>query len=155
MRRILALILSVVAIQQSAHPENSVIVGHGISSDEVPSLGGVDDWNVFFLWTLDAKRTVSGPKVTGRVRALNIAHAGAMPKFVRSVELFVLSPITESTAQVHNTGANYWIVALSPRHKGSMYCTAQDPRDVGILIDGSQITVNEHGVFCFKKVLLK
>lgn len=154
MRHLCALFLCVGAALQSAHSQDSVIIGRGISSEEIPSLGSVDSWNVFFLWTIDAKRVVSGPKIKGRVRALILAHAGATPKYVRSVELFVLSPIAGGSGEMLRTGARYSIIAVSPRYKDAMYCTLLDPIDIGIPIERGHITVDENGSFCFKRALL-
>jgi hypothetical protein len=154
MRRVFVLLIWVIAPLQSALSDNSVVIGRGFSNEEVASLGSVDDWNVFFLWTLDVNRTVAGPKVKGRVRALGIAHSGATSKYVRSVELFVLSPITEGSKEMLRTGAKYLIVALSPLYKDAMYCTRMDPLDIGIPIERAQIKVDENGSFCFERALL-
>ena len=154
MRRLCVLLIWVIAPLQSALSDNSVVIGRGFSNEEIASLGPIDDWNVFFLWTLDVKRTVASPKVKGRVRALTMAHAGATSKYVRSVELFVLSPITESSKEMLSTGANYFIVALSPLYQDAMYCTRMDPLDIGIPIERAQIKVDENGSFCFERARL-
>ena len=132
--------------------DNSVVLGRGISNAPARPLGCIDDlgMNCQFLWQLVVKRTVAGPSVHGRIRALTLQHTDAASTFVRSVELFVLAPI----AKRGPTGATHTILALSPRYGDGTYCVTLDPQQLGIPIARSQIVARPDGSFCFGAGLL-
>jgi hypothetical protein len=100
-----------------------------------------------YVWELDAKRTVVGPTITGRVRAVVSVHALATSEFVRSVELFVLRPVEKSEADDPRS-PTFSLLALSPRYPGGKYCLYMDPRSVGLEVETS---TSSDGMFCFRR----
>jgi hypothetical protein len=150
-RLTIALIASM--ISEIALSDNSVVLGRGYSNTYVERLGCVDDlgMNCWFLWELVVDRTVAGPPVHGRVRALTLQHTDATSTFVKSVELFVLAPMQKSDP----TGATHTILSLSPRYPDGMYCVILDPEQLGIPIDRPQIRARPEGSYCFNSVLLR
>lgn len=137
---------------EAALGDNSVVLGRGISNAAVRPLGCIDDLgiNCWFLWELVVKRTVAGPPVPGRIRALTLQHTDATSAFVKSVQLFVLASIGKPDP----TGATHTILSLSPRYADGTYCVILDPQQLGIPIQRSQITARPDGSFCFETRLL-
>jgi hypothetical protein len=108
-----------------------------------------------YQWVIDVKRTVAGPTVNGRVTALIQQHMGATPRFVESVKLFVLRPIPDAALR-ESSGANFYLVSVSPRDDKGMYCLSVNPRDVGLNIQKSRVTINPNGDgYCFEALLLR
>ena len=138
--------------------EESVVLGRGISNAYAGDLECSKDslcLDARYVWELEAKRTVSGPAVRGRVRAIFAQHTDATPKFVRSVELFVLSRIDDPETR-ERLGADYSGIWLSPRYTGSKYCLPVTPRSVGLAVPESEVMLDpDSGYFCFAKRLLR
>jgi hypothetical protein len=137
---------------------DSVVLGKGISNKHAGDLmcpqNGICLDSVY-LWELEAKRTVSGAPISGRVKALATQHTDATPEFARSVEIFVMRPIDDQAVR-ERYRADYYILALSPRHDGSMYCLAIDPKEAGLEIADSQVSVDStSGYFCFAIALVR
>jgi len=157
MIRILAAFLSIcVAAMPTVAAEYSVVVGRGVSNSflsDGPCHGAITCLDAWYVWVLDADRTVAGPKVSGRVKAITPQHTEATLKFVESVELFVLRAI-EDPRLAGSSGAKYSIVSLSPRYSGDRYCLWFDPKVVGLKLEPSEIVVDSDGSFCFKAVAL-
>jgi hypothetical protein len=155
MFRRIAFFLYLATSASGAFATNSVVLGRGVSNTGLMDLGCVDDlgMNCWFIWELDAKSTVSGPIVKGRVKALALQHVEATRTFVQSVELFVLSPISESDS-LWATGARYTILALSPQRAGGSYCLWLDPNDLSVPVEKAKVTVDASGQYCFKRRLL-
>ena len=93
-----------------------------------------------------------GPAVKGRVRALISQHTGATRKFVQTVELFVLRPIQDPGLR-KASGAQYYLLSLSPRYEKNQYCLSVRPAEVGLAVPESQITKGD-GSYCFPRSLL-
>src|ERR1700747_640947 len=152
-----ALTLGVFALASSAVAADSVVVGHGISNSFLSSRTCLPDplcMTASYVWVLDAKRTVSGPKVVGRVRAIMLQHVGATSKYVKSVELFVLRPIEDLSTR-KSSGADYLLVSLSPLDSQGRYCLQMNPGDVGLKLAASEVTVDaSSGNYCFSAAAL-
>jgi hypothetical protein len=148
----LAIVLIASVTWETALGDNSVVLGRGISNAHVEPLGCIDDlgMNCWFRWELVVNRTVAGPSVRGRIRALTLQHTDATSTFVKSVELFVLAPIGKPDP----TGATHTILALSPRHADGTYCVILDPQQLGIPVERSQIIARADGSFCFRSRLI-
>jgi hypothetical protein len=102
-----------------------------------------------YVWVLDADRTVAGPNVRGRVRAIASQHTDATSQFVKSVELFVLRPIQDSSVR-KSSNAKYYLISLSPRDSLGRYCLSVRPADVGLTLDAAEVKVDSSdGHFCF------
>ena len=152
-----AVLLGALAIATPVVAADSVVLGHGVSSaflSNVPCTERSLCVDALYVWVLDASNTVVGPRVTGRVRAIATQHSDATGQFVRSVELFVLSPIADSTLQ-KSSGAKFYLIALSPRDLRGRYCISVKPNDVGLKLDPSEVTVDsDSGYFCFNASVL-
>jgi hypothetical protein len=153
----LVAVLGAFAIAGPAVAEDSVVLGHGISNaflSNLPCTPGSICMDANYVWILDADRTVAGPRITGQVRAISAQHIGATDLFVKSVELFVLRPIHDSALQ-KVSGAKYSLVSLSPRDSQGRYCLSVAPKDVGLKVEDSEVSVDpSSGYFCFKATAL-
>jgi hypothetical protein len=129
---------------------DSVILGRGLSNEFFAELECSPTdicMDSLYVWELDAKRTLAGPTITGRVRAVVSVHGLATSEFVRSVELFVLRPVEKSDAD-HPDLPTFSLLALSPRYPGGKYCLYIDPRSVGLEVKTS---TSSDGMFCFRR----
>ena len=91
---------------------------------------GIMQLSVYVI-ELEAKRTLAGPPVAGRVRALIVAHTEANEKYVKSIELFVLRPVENFDAGESKSPLSS-LISLSPRHSGGKYCLDTDPNSLGL-----------------------
>lgn len=141
---------------------DSVVLGHGIRNyflsmppcpkDADSGLTAICmDGN--YVWVLKAQRTLVGPRVAGTVRAISSQHGAAVSEFVKSVELFVLTPI-DDLALRKSSHADYYIVELSPRYSDDRYCLSDKPTDVGLHVDQADITIDATGYNCFRAQLV-
>jgi hypothetical protein len=132
--------------------DDSVIIGRGISNSFQFKVDCPADWlcvDAQYLWVLSADRTVVGPPIEGKVRAIAIQHVDATQTYVNSVELFVLSRISGPSP----SGADFWIVALSPRYPDGRYCLSVDPSAIGLRLDPAKVSAHD-GSYCFDARLL-
>ena len=152
-----AVLLSALAIATPVVAADSVVLGHGVSNaflSKPPCLEHSLCMDASYVWVLDADHTVAGPLVSGRVRVIATQHTDATGEFVRSVELFVLSPITDSTLR-KSSGATFYLISLSPRDSQGRYCISVKPSDVGLKLDPSEVAVDpDRGRSCFKASVL-
>ena len=152
MVRALAVLLGAFAVATVAAAADSVVLGHGVSNVFLSAQPCPKDsvcMDASYVWVLDADRTVAGPTVTGRIRAIASQHTDATSQFVKSVELFVLRPIQDSSVR-KLSGAQYYLVSLSPRDPLGRYCLSMRPADVGLTLDAAEVTVDSSsGYFCF------
>ncbi len=162
MKTALLLLLGSLAVGGRASAVDSVVLGHGISNRylSTPPCPQDADANYVticmdgdFLWVLRANRTVVGPHVSGRVKAIASQHTEARSEFVRSVELFVLRPIADRQIR-KSSGAQYYIVTLSPKDEDGRYCLQVDLEEVGLRIDKADIVAGDAGAECFSADLL-
>jgi hypothetical protein len=152
---VLTLLAGSLALSGAARGADSVVVGHGIANQYYAALPCPADSICLdgqYRWELEAARTIVGPLVTGRVRALISQHTDATRKFVQSVELFVLRPIQDPGLR-KASGAQYYLLSLSPRYEKNQYCLSVRPSEVGLAVPESQISKNEGG-YCFPESLL-
>ena len=149
----LAVLLGALAVATPAMAEDSVVLGHGVSNAFLSHQPCSPDYICVdgnYVWVLDATRTVAGPSVSGRIRAIVSQHTAANSRFVQSVEIFVLRPIDDSALQ-RSSGAKYYLISLSPRDADGRYCLSVAPKDVGLKLDASAVSVDPaSGYFCFK-----
>lgn len=129
---------------------DSVVIGRGISNEYYSEISCEPDelcMHSVYVIELDAKQTLAGPPVTGRVRALIVAHTEANAKYVKSIELFVLRPV-ENVEAGESKSPRYSLISLSTRHSGGKYCLDTDPNSLGLEVKVEQ---NEYGYFCFRR----
>ena len=152
MKQILLVVLA--AIATKVYGEDSVVLGRGISNEYASDLPCSKDsicMNSMYMWTFAAKRTIVGPEVKGKVRFLAAQHTDATPKFVKSVELFVLRPIDDKKV-AETSGAQYYLLSLSPRYENGTYCISVNPEEVGLRLQKSDVSIDrESNYYCFKK----
>ena len=152
---ILAILAGCLALSGRARGADSVVLGHGITNQYYAAQPCPADsicLDAQYRWELEAARTIVGPLIKGRVRALISQHTDATRKFVQSVELFVLRPIQDSGLR-KASGAQYYLVSLSPLYEKNQYCLSVRPSEVGLAVPESQIIKNE-GSYCFPGSLL-
>jgi hypothetical protein len=133
-----------------AFAADSVVVGRGISNSflsKVDCPAGSPCLDAQYLWVLTSNRTVAGPSVEGQIRAIAIQHTDATQQFVTSVELFALRPIESATIRT-TSGADFYIVALSPLDSAGRYCLSVDPATVGLHLDATKVRADQ-GAYCF------
>src|SRR5437763_799201 len=71
-----------------ASATDSVVLGRGLSNaffDKIECSPTDLCMDSLYVWELDARQTLAGPKVAGRVRAIIAVHGPATSKYVRSV----------------------------------------------------------------------
>jgi hypothetical protein len=153
----LALTAGAFALATAAVAADSVVLGHGVSNAFLSAQAcppGSLCMDANYLWVLDADRTLTGPAVKGRVRAIVSQHTDATSKFVKSVELFVLRPIQDPSTR-KSTGAEYYLVSLSARDSRGRYCLSVNPSDVGLTLNDSEVAVDGiSGYYCFNATVL-
>jgi len=150
MKRCAALFALACIAAMPALAVDSVVLGRGVSNDffaEIECSPTDLCMDSFYIWELDAKQTLAGPKVTGRVRAVIAVHTSATSKYVKSVELFVLRPVENFEANDSKSPA-FNLVALSRRYAGGKYCLDVDPLSVGLEVESTRST---NGLFCFRR----
>lgn len=141
----------------SAFSADSVVIGRGIKNyfllvppcPQDPDSGLVAIcMDAEYVWELKAYRSLVGPDIEGTVRAISYQHTEAKSEYVRSVELFVLRPISDARIQ-NSSHAAYYLVESSPRYADDFYCL-EDPIGLGLAIQESDIIINGNGDRCFK-----
>jgi hypothetical protein len=139
----------------------SVVLGRAVDQDDIEGLdNGCEsaeptkverDFDTiclgyhWFQWTLSISRTLSGPKIEGRVVAAQQQHTWIQRSYQRAFRLFVLRPIDER-AERERLGAEYYLVEASEPH----YCIDTDPQELdldlgGVLVDDS----GSRPTYCF------
>jgi hypothetical protein len=149
MHRVL-LALIALTLGSSAFARDSVVIGRGISNSFLSKVDcpvGTICLDAQYLWVLISNRTVVGPPVEGQIRAISMQHTDAIQQFVTSVELFVLRPIESATIR-SSSGADFYIVALSPRDPAGRYCLSVNPATVGLHLDPTRVRA-AGGSYCF------
>jgi hypothetical protein len=146
--------LIVVAVMVSAgraFAATSVLIGYGLNNEYVAAVACPDNavcLDSLYRWEFQSTRTVAGPPISGRVRAVIVAHTQATPSYVRSVELFVVKPIDDPKLR-RAYRAEYTLVALSRRDKSGRYCVPMPLGDIGLAGASSKVIVEpESGYHC-------
>ena len=148
MRRIATLLAFSCIAGVPAWAVDSVVLGRGVSNEffaEIECSPTDLCMDSLYVWELDAKQTLAGPIIKGRVRAVIATHTFATSKYVNSVELFVLKP---SERAEDSTSPEFSLIALSPRYRGGKYCLQIDPLSVGLDVKATRST---DGLFCFSR----
>jgi hypothetical protein len=149
-------LLGALVITSAATASDSVVLGHGVSNaflSQEPCAQPSPCVDASYVWVLDATRTVVGPNVAGRVRAIATQHTAATPQFVKSVELFVLRPIGDQSLK-RTSRAKFYLVALSARNPDNRYCLTVKPSDVGLHLEPSMVTRDTTTGYCFSATAL-
>jgi hypothetical protein len=150
-------LLGAFAVAPVAVAADSVVLGHGVSNaflSPQPCPEGSICMDSNYVWVLHADRTVAGPTVTGRVRAIASQHTEATSQFVKSVELFVLRPIQDPSVR-KSSGAEYYLVSPSRKNTLGQYCLLVRPADVGLALNAAEVKVDsDNGYFCFSSRVL-
>lgn len=158
MKRLLFFLPTILLAPLLAFSAESVVLGSGVSNEYASTIDCPPDalcMDSMYLWVFDARKTLAGPPVNGRVRALIAQHTDARSKYVRSVRLFVVKPIeSDEVRRAHN--ATHYLLAVSPRYEDGTYCLPMNPQSVGLEIDASRIArKSDSGYFCFAASLAR
>jgi hypothetical protein len=149
MNRFVAPLVTLI-VEAPAFAADSVVIGRGISNSFLSNgacSAGSTCLDAQYVWVLTSNRSVVGPIVKGRVRAISTQHTDATQQFVTSVELFVLRPIKSVTVR-HSSGAAFYILYLSPRNADGRYCLPVSPSSVGLHLDPAKVLATESS-YCF------
>jgi len=155
-------ILSVISFLLSGYvmAADSVILGSGLPNYflAIPSCSQDAGFTTIcldadYIWVLESRHTISGPKIAGTIRAVSSQHVAASPDFLKSVELFVLRPIEDPVVR-RNSHAAYYLVAVSPRDRSGLYCFSDDPAEFGLKLTDADVVRDGHGRFCFADAAL-
>ena len=137
---------------------DSVVIGRGISNlyfANLPCSPSEICLDSLFMWVLDSTRSVAGPAIKGTVRALIAQHVAATRKFVESAELFVLQPIQDDALR-KRSGADYYLLSVSPRNENGKYCLTKNPDDLGLKLAKAQVTMDpDSRRYCFDAALFR
>lgn len=129
MKHLVTTFAALMFVSGGVYAENSVVIGSGIKVDTISSLG--DDWVAGYVWLIDARQTVSGPIVKGRVRIVAVSHAQPTDSYLRSVQFFVLRPYNNAHSESSDE-PKFALVASSPLHRSGKYCVPFKPSDIAI-----------------------
>lgn len=144
---IAGLLLTLALFVAAARADNSIVIGQGIKVDEIQEVSG--SWVSGYVWLINARRTVSGPSVKGKIRIVAASHAQPTDRYLKTVQLFVLAPITEGTGEADEP--RFSLVASSPLRRGDKYCILMKPSEVGIPLSDDEVERDEQGAYCFEK----
>lgn len=140
-----------------AFAADSVVIGRDVSNEYIGEAKCPADHiclNSIWVWEFDAKRTIAGPKLNGKVRALTEQDASATASYIASVEVFVVRPIRDSKVR-EKFGVSYRLVSVSPLYHDGKYCLSEEPVKIGLRLSKSQIAVDPaSGYYCFNKSLI-
>jgi hypothetical protein len=100
----------------AARSENSIVVGQGIKVDGVYESAG--DWQSGYVWLINARQTISGPAVKGKLRIVAVSHAQPKDSYLKTVQLFVLSPVAADRAE-SSSEPGFSLIASSPVYAGN------------------------------------
>jgi hypothetical protein len=135
-----------------AQAESSIVIGRGIKVEDVYVTG---EWTSAYVWLIDAQRTVSGPTVKGKVRIFAASHAQPKDSYLKTVQLFVLTPVSREGAE-SNDEPRLSLIASSPRYGRDKYCVPFKPSAIGIPLSDAEVERDKYDDYCFtKKALLK
>ena len=149
---LLALLVGPLAWVGTARAADSVILGRAVSNTYLPGIEGAcgplsaDElcMNVWFVWEISAKRTVTGAPISGRVRAARSQHTTFVRSYMRRNRLFLLRPI-EDPEQRRLLQADFHLVDMSADN-----CLEVEPRGLNAQDPGVTHQHTERGdVYCF------
>jgi hypothetical protein len=106
-----------------------------------------------YRWVIDSTKTLVGPRIKGRVTAETYQHVGVNNRYLRSLRLFVLRPVTETRDAPHAPGVTYYIVSSSPIYEDGNYCLSIDPGVSGLRL--KSVRTRGDGSYCFDHKLLQ
>lgn len=154
MRLILAALVISSTLPALANEPSSVFHGRATNHEAIEDVKMdcpedhicMDSW---FRWSLHVETLLSGPSLDKRITAATIQHAQYIPKYERSLRLFVVKPI-DSEEQRRLLRADYYLQQLSPVY--TMYCfNRQDPSSLGFEVPRVyRQTASDHPQFCFE-----
>jgi hypothetical protein len=131
-----------------AYADNSIVIGHGLKVDGVCESAG--EWMSGYVWLINARRTVSGPIVKGKIRVIAASHAQPKDSYLKTVQLFVLAPAIGYGAESSNE-PRFSLIASSPLYGRDRYCIPFKPSEIGIPLSDTAIERNEYDDYCFSK----
>src|SRR5688572_10448947 len=118
----------ILLVASGTHAEHSVVLGRALENRwirdvEVPCPENHICQDVWVRWVIDAKRTLNGPELRGRVTAAAIQHTEVVRSYQDRIKLFVLTPI-DSPEDRRLLRADYYLSDSSKLYE--MYCLDKD-----------------------------
>jgi hypothetical protein len=142
------LLFALVLLVADAYADNSIVIGHGIMVDGVYESAG--DWASGYVWLINARRTVSGPIVKGKIHIIAASHAQPKDSYLKTVQLFVLAPVIGGGAESSNK-PRFSLIASSPLYGRDKYCIPFKPSEIAIPLSDTKVERNEYDAYCFSK----
>lgn len=143
-------VLAFATLASTAFGADSVVMGRAISNTYSAGLPCGETkicLDSIYLWVIDPAKSLAGPKISRRVTAETYQHVGVNRRYLRSLRLFVLRPLTEIRDAPHAIDAKYYLVASSPIYKDGSYCISVDPTELGLTL--KNVRTGSDGTFCF------
>ena len=147
-RRCLTLSGMALLLPVASMAAESVMLGRGFSSVFRSDLSCTDETGCMepiYIWEFNTRRTLAGPSMSGRVRAVVRQPTRVTRRYVRSIRIFVLKPIEDAALRAAY-GVDYRVVTMSPLHEGDEFCLMIDPRSVGLNVQSAR---DDRGFHCF------
>jgi hypothetical protein len=151
LRRLFVVGVTFISVSFVAGATDSVVLAHPLSNHAVDD--GFDCppdlicMRFPYLWKVKVIRTLSGPPVTGTIRATAMQHMTARID-QRKKYLFVLSPVADAQ-ELDNGLAPFRIKEIAWPEE--MFCLTTPPKQLGIDVD--EVAIAEHAdkkYFCFE-----
>jgi hypothetical protein len=151
------------ALISPAYAADSIVIGRAASNSYAKALsdsydavrGCPEDYicmDVIYRWFIDPAKTVAGPALKGRIRALTFQHTGVNDRYLKSLRLFVFRPIADLEIP-HSSDDRYYLVSSSPVYDDGTYCISVDPSASGLQL--KNVTERNDGYYCFDHKLLQ
>lgn len=141
------LLFVLVLLAADVYADNSIVIGRGIKVDGVGEASG--SWVSGYVWLVDARQTVSGPIVKGKIRIIAASHAQPKDSYLKTVQLFVLAPIIGDGAT--HDAPKFSLVTSSPLYGNGKYCIPFNPSEIAISLNDTEVDRNEYDAYCFTK----
>jgi hypothetical protein len=150
MPRYTGLLFALILLSAEAYSDNSIVIGQGIKVEGVFESAG--EWQSGYIWLVNARRTVLGPDVKGKIRITAVSHAQPTDDYLKTVQLFVLAPVSADSAA--SDAPKYSLLASSPLDRNGQYCVWLKPSEISIPLSDTDVERDEHGAYCFSKASL-
>ena len=142
------LLFALALLVADARAEYSIVIGRGIKVDGVSE--SAEGWVSGHVWLINARRTVFGPVVKGNLRIVAASHAQPEDSYLKTVQLFVLSPVAGDIEE-SSSEPRFSLIASSPVYERDKYCIPFKPSVIGIPLSDTEVERDKHDAHCFSK----
>lgn len=143
-------VLAFATLASSAFGADSVFVGRAVSNTYWaghPCGENEICMDSIYLWVIDSSKALAGPKIAGRITAETYEDVGVNRRYLESLRLFVLRPLTETRDAPPAPNAKYYVVSFSAIYEDGNYCISIDPATVGLTL--KNVRAGSDGTYCF------